>query len=131
MSEKLSTQKWISNLYNKQKDILGHSLTGPPTTCPTTVNNAVNWMMSVCLDSSLLKKFDLSVPSIENFEKDLQYCTMHYYSHLMQSMEIIGYNHPDENIRDIALGYYAAMVEFLHLSPETKEDMSRRLEDKI
>lgn len=83
------------------------------------------------LDSSTDYMKDLPFPSLDDFQRDLEYCTMHYYCHLMHAMEIIGYNHPKEETRDIALGYYAAMVEFQHLNPETKEELNSRLEDKV
>ncbi len=131
MDNDLIQQDWISNLPQRQQEIVKYSLKGPPTTRPTSVKDVITWLRSIASDSPVKNMEDLPRPSIEKFEMDLQYCTMNYYSHLMHTMEIIGYNHPEENTRDIALGYYAAMVEFLHLNPETKEELNSRLEDKV
>jgi len=131
MSEKFVPKDWISKLSQKQQDIVKYSLKGPPTSRPTSVKFVTNWLRDIALDFSQDNMKKISPPSLENFEMDLQYCTVNYYSNLMHAMEIIGYNHPEENTRDIALGYYAAMVEFLHLNPETKEELNSRLEDRV
>lgn len=56
----------------------------------------------------------------------------HWYAHVMHSLEIIGYRHPDERIAKIAYNLYCKMVYNLHLNPETKEQMTIRLsEDRI
>ncbi len=131
MESSIAQKDWISKLSKQQQEIVMYSLKGPPTTVPTSMKITTKWLNDIVLDSPKQNMEDFYHPLIEKFENDLRYCTVHYYSHLMQAMEIIGYNHPKEDIRDVALGYYAAMVEFLHLNPETKEELNSRLEDKV
>lgn len=55
--------------------------------------------------------------------------TLHYYAHFMHGAEIIGYQHPNEDIRLYWAWLYDRMVRSLHLNPETKEQMNERLGD--
>lgn len=56
----------------------------------------------------------------------------HWYSHLMHCYEVVGYRHPDEQLREIGLGIYKRLVHNMHLVPEAAEDMIARLsEDRI
>lgn len=126
---------WMAELPWKQQSVIISSLRGPDTgPRPASVKTITRWLRGITqnnADSSTDYMKDLPFPPIEKFQRDLEYCTMHYYCHLMHALEIIGYNHPEEKTKDIALGYYAAMVEFQHLNPETKEELNKRLEDKI
>ena len=56
----------------------------------------------------------------------------HWYSHAMHSLEIIGYRHPDINIRTMAYTLYMKMVHNLHLNLESMDEMVARLsEDRV
>lgn len=54
---------------------------------------------------------------------------MHYHTHFFHAAEIIGYHHPDDDVRTFWQGFYMDCVKHLHLAPETKEQMDRRLSD--
>ncbi len=69
--------------------------------------------------------------SVEELCGELEYTTIHYFCHLMHTVEIIGYNHPDEKVRSVASEYYFGLVTALHLNPETKEQLDKRLEDRV
>jgi hypothetical protein len=53
----------------------------------------------------------------------------HYLVHLMHGAEILGYKHPDTQIRRLWREFYLRAVEDLHLAPETEEQMDKRLGD--
>lgn len=55
--------------------------------------------------------------------------SLHYFAHFMHAAEIIGYKHPDENIRFFWNTVYLRMVHALHTWPETEEQMDLRLGD--
>lgn len=57
---------------------------------------------------------------------------LHWYTHAMHALEIIGDRHPVIEIADRAGKLYVEMVHALHLNEETAEEMERRLtEDRI
>ncbi len=57
---------------------------------------------------------------------------LHWYTHVMHALEIIGYLHPASHVRLTALELYCAMVHGLHLNVETEaQQMERLTEDRI
>lgn len=134
MSKGTVLQEWMSELPWKEQSVILSSLRGPDGFRPGSVKIINRWLRGIVqnnADTSTDYMKELPFPSLEDFQRDLEYCTMHYYCHLMHSMEIVGYNHPEEKTRVIANKYYSAMVNFLHLNPETKEQLNKRLEDKL
>lgn len=55
--------------------------------------------------------------------------SLHYYAHSMHAFEIVGYHHPNLNIRNFWYEVYLRMAFALHLRPESKQEMNRRLGD--
>jgi hypothetical protein len=53
----------------------------------------------------------------------------HFQLHLMHAVEILGYKHPDEQIRAWWHSVYLRLVHDMHLWPETEEQLDARLGD--
>jgi hypothetical protein len=51
----------------------------------------------------------------------------HWYLHFIHVAEIVGYTHPNDEIRQFWNGFYRRAVEGLHLSPEHRDVMLERL----
>lgn len=127
-------QDWMGELSWKQQSVLLTSLRGPDTSRPVNVKKVAKWLRKITqndADPSTEFMNSTNLPTSEELNKELEYCTIHYVCHLMHSLEIIGYNHPNEPIRKIASDYYFGLVRALHLNPETKVQLNTRLEDKI
>jgi hypothetical protein len=58
---------------------------------------------------------------------DIDKYPVHFVSHLWFALEIIGYLHPDEVIRDRFLTAYVGIIQSLHLNPETMDQLLNRL----
>jgi hypothetical protein len=56
---------------------------------------------------------------------------LHFHLHLVHAVEILGYKHPDANVRTWWNGFYNAAVRDMHLRPESEEDLDRRLGDDL
>ena len=57
---------------------------------------------------------------------------LHWYTHVMHSLEIISYHHPSLEVRTDCRRMYLKMVSNLHLYPESEEQMFERLtEDRM
>lgn len=54
---------------------------------------------------------------------------LHYVTHLMHGVQIVGFKHPDDRFRDRWRGFYLGLVDELHLVPEAEEEMGARLGD--
>lgn len=53
----------------------------------------------------------------------------HFQLHLMHAAEILGYKHPDGEVRAFWKRLYRDVVNDAHLNPETEDQMDRRLGD--
>ena len=57
---------------------------------------------------------------------------IHFILHLMHAVQVVGYKHPDLEVRHEFISLYRAMVEKLHVVPESDFQMDQRLtEDRI
>ncbi len=53
----------------------------------------------------------------------------HYTGHFMHAAEVMGYKHPDPQIREFWNDIYVRMAHALHLWPEDEFQMDKRLGD--
>jgi hypothetical protein len=60
---------------------------------------------------------------------DIDAIPHHFQLHLIHAVEIVGYKHPDRRIREWWNKIYLRLVHDMHLFPESKEALDRRLGD--
>lgn len=65
--------------------------------------------------------------NIEQFLWDMDSYPTHFIAHLMHAAEIVGFKHPDPDLRKWWLGFYHNVVKGLHVNPETEEQLDIRL----
>lgn len=53
----------------------------------------------------------------------------HFLMHLIHCAEVVGYKHPDNEVRSYWLEFYMAACDSFHMYPETMEQMDDRLND--
>lgn len=68
-------------------------------------------------------------PFLDDFFATTDSIPIHFFTHFMHGVEIIGYKHPDERIRNWWHDFYIRMAHMLHLFPESEEQLDRRLGD--
>lgn len=66
---------------------------------------------------------------VDEFMKYADSLPHHFLMHFMHGAEILGYFHPDETNRKWWNKFYNTLVNDMHLQPETKEEITRRLSD--
>jgi hypothetical protein len=66
---------------------------------------------------------------IEIYLRHVDELPHHFQLHLMHAAEILGYKHPDGEVRDFWHRMYRDIVNDAHLNPESEEQMDRRLGD--
>lgn len=69
------------------------------------------------------------IPIVDNFLNNRDEYNVHFFMHFVHACEIIGYKHPDYYIRIWWYELYIRLVHSLHLEPETKQQMEKRLGD--
>ncbi len=127
-------QDWMGELPWKQQSVILSSLRGPDTHRPESVKKVTRWLRAITqnnADNSTDYMKDVGLPEFEPLRTELEFCTVHYFCHLLHTFEIIGYSHPVEDIRNLSRGYYERLANALHLNPETQEQLNKRLEDRI
>ena len=76
--------------------------------------------------------FFMSTPPSPFKPSEFGHLPLHWYSHVMHALEIIGYRHPSSATQSIARTMYHDMVYALHLELEPYDKMVERLsEDRI
>jgi hypothetical protein len=134
MSAESVQQDWTTRLSWKMQTVLLQSLRAPDTHYCPTVKKVSRWLRSHVLRNADQKhtfmKSD-ALPDNKSLEDELGYCTLHYVSHLLYGLEIVGYWHEDESVRHAANHLYTKLVtETLHLQVEGQDACNVRLEDK-
>lgn len=127
-------QDWMGELSWKQQSVVLSSLRGPDNSHSPHLKKIGRWLRRITqnnadISSNYMK--DEELPTHKDIEREVEFSSVHYFSHLIQGLEIIGYNHPDTRIAETARDYYNSLVrEVLHLNPETKSQLEDRLKDK-
>lgn len=148
-------QPWVETLPMMQQTVLLTAVRGPdglPKYHPTKY--LLRWYRRCILLSALDRKVltdpidenggSFTGPSCEGWGREwplqmddrvtdylraLDEVPHHFQLHLMHAVEILGYKHPDERIRDWWYSVYARLVHDMHLWPETEEQLDARLGD--
>lgn len=85
-------------------------------------------------DTTFMTLVEFSKPTAwrtlcEAFFNNVDELPHHYYMHLMHGAEITGYKHPNSLFRQRWGGFYDRCCRDLHLTPETEQQMDKRLGD--
>lgn len=73
-----------------------------------------------------------SEKELKGFLSDWDHYPIHFVQHLMHACQVIGYKHPDDDMRLRFRTAYYRVVKKLHLEPEDELKMDNRLcEDRI
>ncbi len=125
---------WVQELSLKQQSVLLSSLRGPDNFYYPKLKEVTKWIRSILQINADFEKDYMrckKLPLPNELEKEIEFCTVHYSNHLLNTLEIIGYKHPDERVSTPAKNYYFYFVDkVFHLNPETQEQLDKRLEDK-
>ncbi len=129
------TQSWMENIPIKMQSTLLLGLRGPDNMRIPNVKKICRWLRSLTFkpgDPTNFHEFmELGLPERikekSDMARELEYCPMHYYSHLMHALEVVGYCYPDHQIREHAFLLFSDMCNLLHLNPENKIMFFERL----
>lgn len=100
----------LENPYNSN----GGSFTGPSLDGPDAFDHHWSERMEV---------------HVNDYMRQSDALPHHYQMHFMHAVEILGYKHPDHEIRRFWNQLYIRLVHALHLWPETEEQLDERLGD--
>lgn len=129
-------QPWLEQIPIRMQSTLLLSLRGPDThRCPE-VKKVQRWMRGLAFvpgNPYNVKEFMTSIDDVPKLEekgplaRELEFCTQHFYAHLLHGLQVIGEKHPNHRIRLVAHGLYVSMSALFHLETEDSEDFNQRL----
>lgn len=96
-------------------DSRGGSFTGP--SIQAAEGNPDDWQ----------KLMDLKV---DDYIREMDAIPLHFHNHFMHAAEILGYKHPEPDIRQWWNKVYVRFAHSFHLYPESEEQMDARLGDR-
>lgn len=73
----------------------------------------------------------MTLEEVREMAEDSDKYPIHYYMHMCHACEVIGFKHPDGEIRSWFHEAYLIIVDALHLRPETEEECDDRLRDGV
>lgn len=129
-------KEWVNDLTWKQQTVLFCALRG----CDTAEKGDPSKMIIRQLRGTVLNnaaglnaEFMRAEPiDIRAFTKDnLDAYPLHFMLHVAHAAEIIGYKHPDNEIRAKWYEIYESIVHAFHMNVETEEQMDFRLRDGV
>jgi hypothetical protein len=129
-------QDWVFDIPWKMQSVMFTSLRGPDEHRDQYIKMANRWIRSKLLHDAdpdnpfIVKQGDLApLEIIPELLTALEYTKVHYFTHIMHTFQIIGFYHPDWEVRIEASKVYKSMVSNWHCKPESKEEMDARLSD--
>jgi hypothetical protein len=127
-------QDWLVKIPIRMQSTLVLGLRGPDTHCAPNVKKIGRWLRGLTFkpgNPNNFKEFMSDKPDriIEKsaVAKELEFCTQHFYSHLMHSLEVVAYRHPDGYIANYAYVLFSDMCNLFHLPIEMAENFENRL----
>jgi hypothetical protein len=133
-----SVRKWVTEIPWMQQGVLFSALRG----CDGLPHNDVSKIIIRGYRNTILKPAHFSgsflgmiplgedlVKAMNAFSGNFDKYPMHFLTHLAHASEIIGYKHPNKEVRDVWEKFYVDIVRRMHLYPESKIQMEERLKD--
>ncbi|MEM9337011.1 MAG: hypothetical protein AAGA35_04110 [Patescibacteria group bacterium] len=129
-------KEWVHELPLQMQSALLSGLRGPDgVSSQSEAKVLVRAMRSVLSHNALPKGGSSYIvdgvgctpEELKQFLKVVDQYPYHWFAHFYQSAEIIGYYHPDKEVREFWLDVYHQCCAELFTNPETKEQLAGRL----
>lgn len=129
-------QTWLEALPIRMQSTLLLSLRGPDTHRAPEIKKVQRWMRGLTFkpgNPANVAEFMTDIGNVpvlqekNDLARELEFCTQHFYSHLMHGLEVIGYRHPERGVAVRAQRMFIDMTSLMHLECETREDFELRL----
>jgi hypothetical protein len=128
---------WVCELPWKQQSVLLSGLRGPDGIHCPQIKIVTRWLRNVTQNNADPMHSYMNVgilPTFEQLEKELEYCTAHYVHHLTQALKVIeiGCEVDDPDACQYARQLNREIAnELFHLWPESDTMFINRLADKV
>jgi len=131
------TKEWLDYCTRKQQTVLLSSIRG----CDIVDKNDISKFFIRKLRSTVLYDAGdvdgefmqdiITDDMVYEFCKSLDKYPIHFILHLVHASEIIGFKHPDQDIKGWWGDLYLEFVHCFHMNPETEKQCDFRLRDGV
>jgi hypothetical protein len=129
---------WVCRLSWKEQTVLLVALRGPDLGGSRELKTAIRWIRAIVLKNAAPQKTfmkEVDFPKLADLAEEqplvFDMLSVHFITHLMHAMQVIGYRHPNQSVAEKALGAYLNLCQYLHLNPESNKQMTSRLVDEV
>lgn len=130
-------QDWVLQLTGKMQSALFCAMRGSDIATEDEVRRITHWLRWVVMknvkeDTHYMKdrEFMNLETRFEMYPSEWGNLPIHFRHHTREALEIVGYMHPDEDIRDRALAAYEAICKKSKGKPETRSTLVDRMKDE-
>ena len=127
-------QNWLVEIPIRMQSTLVLGLRGPDTHSTEHIKAITKWMRGLAFKPGNPKNMPFMRATFPGriiekgaCAKELEFCTQHFVSHLMHSLEVIAYRHPDQEISTHAFNLFSDICTLFHLPVEYIEAFEERL----
>jgi hypothetical protein len=127
-------QPWVEEIPIRMQSTLLLGLRGPDTHIAPHLKTITRWLRGVTFkpgNPANVKEFMTSEPEeiVDRgiLQKELDFCTYHYWSHLLHALEVVAYRHPSTLVSRIAFDRFQAMCNLTHVPVESPDSFEHRL----
>lgn len=133
-TEEAALQDWMKDLSIREQSCIFSALRGPDTEATDEIKGWVHFIRRAALKIVSNHGYGAKIPlvRIRSLAKDshkIDLLKMHFFQHMFLALEVIGYLHPDKQIRKLAYYGYTDLCKYLKVNPESKKEMRKRLAD--
>ena len=127
-------QSWLEKIPIRTQSTLILGLRGPDTGMCLEIKRICRWLRGLTFVPGnpdnvheFMGRWPGRVVDKGEMYRELEFVSMHFYSHLMHAVEVIGYRHPDEQTANDAQLLYFDLCSILHVPVESLLDFEQRL----
>ena len=127
-------QTWVENLPIRMQSTLVLGLRGPDTHNVPHLKSIIRWMRGVTFKpgnpaniSEFMHHDPATLEEKGPAAKELEFCTFHCFTHILQSLKVIAWRHPHGHTAHMAYCRMVQMCDLLHLPIESNDSFNERL----
>lgn len=129
-------QDWVQGISFKKQTVMIGAIRCPDVVHPLSLKRITVWIRNTVLrNADPLSGFmhgalSGELPLLETVDREFERLHLHTAHHIMLAMEVIGFEHPESEVRDNAWKFYSDCVRAQHLNPETRGQYESRYTDR-
>jgi hypothetical protein len=132
-------QSWVTTCCTwKEQTVLFCALRGPDNNGSPELKSWTRWIRSIVLQNAapnktFMQRGDTWGIAALAYQRPLVFdmLPVHFLTHFMHALQVIGCRHPDSDVTTVALTAYGELCEYLHVRPELDQQMTARLQDEV